>query len=454
MLKKSWVRFLLMLLLGSVIALGIVIGLKPSKKAPKEDDIRLVYQGTIIYEKDNIVFQRKPDIFDGGKKIDLGNQIVAYRVPNSRGSDSILGDDKHFTGDYYIALQVDNMDEGNTYGYDEILYLPDIYGIITEMKMEESGELYIQYRESVEGNEKEVWIPLHFGSGNKDTIEILSGRRKGIFSEQNGLRDGESVFPQTVWTKSFLYEDRMYEIEFQRISPVYHLGMESTMYFADYCLIMKDESGGVISDQTVIVNFPVCNEEVCWFVDFSGDGFMDIAFCLDSYHAGKNAFDDLYTLIWNPDTKLFEEKDFPSYPNIIWLTMSYPLWNEEMASIIFFTEDDEEEDPMRMEMYSFLDGEWKRIRRLQAAYAEDKYTDEGEPVYLGIEELIYSEDGEVLEKRFPEFNSERDVIWFDEESIWCQYNIENMKLYPEYPEWKLIEANVNGIELHKYASIG
>lgn len=452
MLKKSLVRGLLILFLGAVVVLGTIIGFTRLNRTPKEDDILHTLEEddgeeNVVLEKESV------DIFDGGKKIDLGSKIVAYRVPNSWETDSLLGDDSHFTGDYYIAIQVDDMEERNAYGYDEILYLPDIYGIITQMKLKESGKLYIRYKESVEGNEKEVWIPLYFASGNREVIEMDSGRRKGVFCEQDGLRDGESELPQIVWTKSFWNEDGMYEIEFERISPMYYLPKASVNIYADYCLIVKDENGDVISDQTIIVNFPVCMEEVCWFVDFSKDGFMDIAFCLDSYHAGKNAFDELHTLIWNPETKLFEEKDFPSYPNIWWLRRSFPLWNEEMASIIFFTFDDMDEDPMRMEMYSFFDGEWKRIRRLLVAYAEEEYTEEGEPVYLGIEELVYSEDGEVLEENLLERNPEIGPIWFDKESVWSRHNTENLKLYPESPEWKWIDAEVNGMELSKYVLI-
>lgn len=405
-------------------------------------------------EENSVLQQEDEDIFGEDNVIDLGNHVVAYRIANDEWIHTGYGAcTSAFTGDYYIAIQ--SLNPHSVYSSDEeIIFVPDIYKNIIEIKLDENNALYIQYIDSISGKVEMVSVPIRFSSLTEDdVINIQSSsthKRKLIIFGQIDLQSGDEAFPQLIWTEKFLYEDYIYEIAFERVSAMYSLGLETGGIFADYRLLVKDESGEVVSEQ-ILADYPVEYEEVHWLVDLSGDSFIDIAFCTDCYF-GKNSWSESLTLIWDPEVKKYIERDFPKSSDMRETYWARQLWNEELSSVISFVGRGEHDD-LIMEMYSFLDGAWRRVRRLQVYYAEDEYTVDGELVSLGYIELIYSESGNVVEKRILEKNAEVDAIWFDEESVWSRYNVENLKLYPEFPEWEEIEANVNGIELLKYVSI-
>ena len=269
--------------------------------------------------------------------------------------------------------------------------------------------------------------------------------------EQNErLRSGEAVFPQTVWTETFSFGEQMYEVTFERISTIYDLGLITGGLYADYCLTVKAEKGDVIETVTII-NYPIVYEEVHWLIDLSEDGFSDIAIAF-SDDWGMDALSgqtSLLTLIWNQETHTYEKTTFPwSYQdqdcaNYHW---SHPLWNEELSSLISFVGNDNY-GCLIMDMYSFLDGRWQRVRRLKAYYDENEYSDSDNPVCLGYYELIYSADGSVVEETA--IDCESEAVWFDKDSYWSRYNENNFELFPG-DGWDLVSSDIGGVNIEKF----
>ena len=104
----------------------------------------------------------------------------------------------------------------------------------------------------------------------------------------------------------------MYEVAFERISPVYDLGLITGGLYADYCLTVKDENKDVIH-KVEIINYPIVYEEVHWLIDVSEDGFKDIviAFSNDWGMDGQSGLTRLLTLVWNQETQTYEKTIFP-----------------------------------------------------------------------------------------------------------------------------------------------
>ncbi|MBD5530629.1 MAG: hypothetical protein HDQ98_00290 [Lachnospiraceae bacterium] len=383
----------------------------------------------------------------GDSTIDLGKHVVAYRISADEEILSRLGGLEKFSGSDYIAICPIPFNEiGRTDTC--IQYLPDVYGNIMEMRVEDSGELYIRYADAGSDQEKEVWIPIYLPSQEENSMDLTKGFHTGlsrkITSGQEGLKAGEEGFRRTVWTECFQAGGQSYEVVFDRVSPIYGLMSEVYPYFADYDLSVKDETGSVISQQRFI-NFPVQYEEVHYMVDFSGDGFMDIALCTYMF-LGKNSSSDVTTLIWNPETKTYERKDPPLNMDNWCVGRSvcaFQTWNEEL-SVLSGEVGEDEYDHIVLERYSFVNGCWRRVGKVEPLYDENELGEMGEPICIGYHELLYSENGELIEE-----NEVEEGIWLDEESVWSWYS-ENIKLYPA--GMTVMETEIGGIVVYKYVA--
>ena len=386
------------------------------------------------------------DLFADTNVVDLGNNCIAYPVPNGAAMDLFMSD-KNFTGDRYIAIySLDFGFRNDAYSDGYFYYLPDDYGTITEMKMEESNVLCLKYAASVSGETEEVRIPFYFPSRmTEDFLDMddhasFERYKKMICASQEGLMSGEEdVFPQTVWTEVYQGGEESYEAVFERLSPMYDFFAEHTGKLATYRLTVKDEIGDVVWEQ-MLLNYPAKYEDPHWFVDFTGDGYLDIALCTNVYW-GKAVgwYSTLHVLIWNPETSSYEESKLPKG--------EIHQWNEGLSSMIVTVDNNVDMySYLNKEMYTYLDGEWKMTGRLQAVYSEDEYyTGTNEPVLKGFQELFYSEDGTVVKERMLGTNEVLDVS-----NIWNIDNTENLKLYPDYPLWHKEHISVGGIDVNKY----
>lgn len=374
-----------------------------------------------IFDGDGVV----RDIFADNGIVNLGNNCIAYQVPNDEVIKSIFGYDKNFTGDRYIAIcALDFNDSLSTDG--DTYYLPDTYGNIAEMKMGGSGELYLRYETSTPWETAEVRIPFYFSKRmTEDFIDMdkwasYDPYKKQILATQEGLMSGEEdALPQTVWTEDIRMGEEKYEVVFERVSPLYDFFVEHNWDVANYRLTVKNEKGDVVS-KTMILNHSAKYEEPHWLVDFTGDGYLDVAFCGGmSRDKTRVDYDELYVLVWDPEADSYEEGELPD-GHIYW-------WNEEMSSLFASVDGDDA-------MYSYSDGEWKMVRRLEYDSTEGK-----------MRELINSEDGDVIEERLLEWD---EVV--DPTNVWDRDNAENIRLYPEYSLWDIGIMDVGGIDVKKY----
>lgn len=387
------------------------------------------------------------EILAEGSVINLGGYRIAYRIPNDKNMCGLYGAEGSFSGDHYIVIRfIDTSD--HYYTRDDIYYLPDIYENILEMKYEEADLLYFKYKTTGSDKTEEARVPLLFeDKSEEEFISISSDAHgvKGILPGQDGLQGGEAVLPQTIWTECFECEGQSYEIMFERVSPIYSIFTERGGRYADYCLRVNDGQGNAISEQ-MIVYFPVTYEKVYWLVDFSGNGFMDIAFCVDA-NFSKYGWTELTTLIWNSEKKLYEKKKFPACREVSERYWVEQLWNRESSSVISFVGRTELGDAI-MERYLFSEGAWKCIGRLEPFYAEDSM---GELQRQGYLELSFSTEGEQVQKNVIEEGTE--AVWLNAESLWSKYNLSNLRLYPYAFGWEEIETNIGEINISKYVRV-
>ncbi len=382
------------------------------------------------------------NVLGGGQVLDLGNHMVAcYKLREEIDSVYTGHWKEKFAGERYIAIH--DLD------YDSVWYLPDVYGKILEISVQEPVGVSLRYIPDGGRDVRQVCVPIYFyerDAGETLDFDQYVHGEKSIFGAQEGLEAGPADGAWGIWEETFFVGEAEYTVLFERISPVYNPGYEFGGMQADYCLSVRDGEGYTLSRQ-MIVHYPVAYEEVYWLMDFSGDGFSDVAFCTDLYQGGKNgSWSSLHMLIWDQDSCRYEERGTDREDSL-------HVWNRDMSSLVVCS-DLRDRTYCAKDMYVWLDGMWQRTRRLLRVYSEtDFYDIPGEGVYPrsdGYRELIYS-DGEVAqENQIEEDFYEEDAFWFAEECVWSANYEGSVRLYPQWPEWEQVEMSAGGIVINKY----
>lgn len=258
----------------------------------------------------------------------------------------------------------------------------------------------------------------------------------------------EESFPVLVWSESVNCGDSSYQMRFDRISPLYDTAPDTAevpSYHVDYRLSLLDADGALVSEQ-VVADFPVRMEEVYWIRDFSGDGFADIAFC--TTYKRSNMMNTFY--IWNTEVSRYEASLLPLKDDASMETG--PLWNEELSCVITFHDWDWDTAQSVLEMYSFVDGQWQIVRRLEAVGIEGEYyMDHLE--YSGERRELSYENGEVIGETIVESNYDAGTIWYRPDSVWSCYYEGNLCLYPDERYWERSETSVGGFPVKKYVRV-
>lgn len=381
-------------------------------------------------------------ILSGEQVLDLGNRMVAYYEPREQiDTDFTWQLRETFAGERYIAIH--DLDR------DVVWYLPDVYGKLLEIRVEESLGVSLRYVRDAGEDAQEVCVPVFFYERDEDKaldFAPYASDRKAVFGSQEGLEAGADSRAWEVWEETFSVGEDEYTVLFERVSPIYDPGYECGGVLADYCLSVQDGEGHTISRQ-MIAHYPVDYEEAYWLIDFSGDGFPDVAFCTDVYMGGKNgSWSSLRILVWDEDTGRYEERGVGRAHDL-------PVWNVDMASLVVCS-DMRDRIYYAKDMYAWLDGEWQKTRRLERVYSETEFYDipgVGEIPYLdGYRELIYFDGEEVQENQIAEDFYEEDAFWFGEECVWSVNYKDGIRLYPDGPEWEKVETVMGGITVNKY----
>ena len=260
----------------------------------------------------------------------------------------------------------------------------------------DEGNIYLKngFMKTAKKGVQELTVPLCFSWKKENVLELYSHEQQVMIEPPTAAL----ALPETVWEESITYEGTSYLAAFERISPVYDVDSEFYAIQADYQLVLKDENGNMIANQ-VITGYPITMEEVHWLKDISGDGFSDVILCSYFFEGKYDLSTQLNFLIWNKEKLMYESKPLAEY-------MDAPFWNEELSSIIFFSQADD----TSMEMYTFRGGEWQLNDKL----VRGDWT-----------------------KKEP---------WLDENSIWCRENVQNENLIPWGEDWDTEDKELEGGE--------
>ncbi len=359
----------------------------------------------------------EPLYFDAGSR--SGAHFAAYRVPY----DEVRADREYKDGDY---IAIEDLDSG------AIFYVPDEYGELVDIQVTETC-VCIRDRDSETGILREHRIPEYFLFSKESVLNVHTRILDTILAGTERAED----LPQKVWQEVFVYDGELFEVLFDRVSPIYHEGfVESSYgYMADYCLTVRDQAGTVISKQRIL-GLPVYFEQVHWMIDFSGDGFPDIALCSDLMHGTQFGYAHTHFLIWDVQKGGYEERPLPIESAYIYYS-GFVHWVPELNAVWRDIGTDVYDGRIDG-MFSYIDGEWQLIRKLEDIYSEtETYEDPRENIeYPCVEAYreLYYQDGKVVR----------------EERVEERWDGEQGKLYPAYWGWISAEVEIGGVTLSRY----
>lgn len=359
--------------------------------------------------------------FDAGSR--LGTRIAAYRVQ----WEDVKVDRQFKDGDY---IAIEDLDSG------VLFYVPDEYDELVDIQVTEAG-ICIRDRDFTEGTLREHRIPGCFLFSKEYVLNVCGESGYNRYLIMEGTERVEAL-PQQVWQERFMYGTESLEVTFERVSPLYSEGFSESAHglMADYCLTVRNEEGEVVSAQK-IASYPVAFEQVHWLIDFSEDGFPDLAFCTSLvegtyYHSARTHF-----LIWNAKTQAYEEKPLPENEHaenrfsgfVYWVPTLSAVWTD-IASDEYGNEIDG--------MFSYKDSEWQLIGRQEPIYSEtetfeDPRRDVEYPAVEAYREQYYQNGEPVAETR-------REQAWDGSQG----------RLYPRGDEWTWGEAEIGGRTIGRY----
>lgn len=164
---------------------------------------------------------------EDNNKEGVNKAIEVYRVPY-----------EEFDCDYkegdYLAIEKSG----------ETLYIPDCYGEILNVSVNESC-IVIRHRDLVDNQIKENTIPIIFlPDETNNVLEITAGKDKRVLASSNTEK-----LPLSIWSEEFFWENKLYKVTFERTSLVYSgLFFENGDLLADYGIKVFDENGDLIAE--------------------------------------------------------------------------------------------------------------------------------------------------------------------------------------------------------------
>lgn len=344
------------------------------------------------------------NLLKNGEVIELSNGLYAgimTQVPEDIAIEGITE---------WIMIQDRNPDEDFSRFSDRRTLIPNVYGTITDIRMEDYSKISICY-EDEEGKSRQAAIVLDFYPSEDNVIEpaFRWEQCRCLCLDIEELTD-ETVFPKEVWSEEFTAGGETYKAVYSRISPIYTGDIiEGRVLTADYqFVILQDDE---ILYEVKMYQMRVRYEDVHYMEDVNGDGIEDFIQLGNS--GGADQYDMPYIFIWDQEQKnciyggpistkekaLYEGLnggyDDPRYSSVCYDRDSRTFYDDSLVMYWSITDND-----ISGRIVScgarFVDGEWKTVYEMYLGedYArETRYDEKGnvvsEEIYT-LEEYIES----------------------------------------------------------------
>lgn len=378
--------------------------------------------------------------------IELSNGLYAYVTMKASSDYAIEGITE------WIIIQEWNPEEGYyvaaiDHSHRSVI-IPNLYGTITDIRMDDYSEIYISY-EDKEGENGQAVIPLDFYASEGNVIEPSIWEKGRILCFNAEELTDATVFPKEVWSETFTSGGEEYTAVYSRVSPMYISDIiEGSCFAADYQFAIRQ--GDETLYEIKLYQMNIRDEEVHYMEDVNGDGVEDFIQMNNPnfpiYYDGAYP----YVFVWDQEQEtciyggpiMTEEK--ASYDGVFGTASpEYTAVRYDRDTGIFY-------DFFDIVHYSyyrhdihgmvilcgarFIDGEWKTVYELYLGGEGEDYA----------REIRYDEEGNVIseitcteEEHYDLANAiyeecELELFEYDD------YTREEIIVNPQFSYWKYV----------------
>lgn len=370
------------------------------------------------------------DMVEAMEVFELSNGLYAYVTTHVSRDIAIEGVTE------WIRIQNGNP-EDSTGSSDMSITIPNVYGTVTDVRMEDYYKIFIYYEDD-EGESRQAVIPIDLYASEGDVIEPLYRweRHRYLLFNREELTN-ETDLPVEVWSETFISGGKEYTAVYSRVSPMYGLYSDFMPWMADYqfAILQGDET----LYEVKLYQMGIGYEDVHFMEDINGDGVEDFIQINNNSCYSEDTVP--YVFVWDPEQETCisggmiapDEKAEYESPDTLSDGPIYTTVLYDRDTRIFYDANATERNAIYGHNIhgmvivcgaKFADGEWKTVYEMYLGedYArETKYDEEGNV----ISEIQYSED------------EQYDVV----NSIYTGCELSLCEFWPDYTEEKIV---VNG----------
>ena len=318
--------------------------------------------------------------------------------------------------------------------------IPNLYGNINEIRMDDYSEIYISY-EDKDGENRQAVIPLDFKAIEENAVEPTRWEPNIVVCYNIEELTGNTDFPKEVWSETFTLGGEEYTAVYSRVSPMYKSNyLEGSCFAADYqfAVLQGDETLYEIK----LYEMSIRDEEVHYMEDVNGDGIEDFIQMNNPNHPTYYDGAYPYVFVWDQEQETciyggrIEPEEKASYDGVFGTASpKYTAVRYDRDTGIFY--DVYRDDIHEMVIAcgaKFIDGEWKTVYELYLGGESEDYARE---IRFDKEGNVISEITYTEEEHYGLVNTifeECELKLYEYED----YTREEIIVNPQFSYWKYV----------------
>lgn len=337
----------------------------------------------------------------------------------------------------WIKIQDKDPEDGTfSIASDRRIMIPNVYGTITDIRMDDYSDINIFYKDE-NGENGQATIPLDFYALEGNVVEPDRWEPTRALSFNIEELTNETGYPVEVWSEDFTSGGKKYTAVYSRVSPMYGSDyVEGSCFAADYQFAIRQDDKTLY--EVKLYQMSIRYEEVHYMEDVNGDGVEDFIQINNNSWYQEDCFP--YVFVWDPEQEtciyggMIAPEEKASYEGIFPTTAPMyqaVLYDRDMR--IFYDASNTESNVLYGHDIKgmvivcgakFIDGEWKTVYELYLGEEGEDYA----------REMKYDEEGNVISEITCTVEEHYDLV----NDLYNECEVSLCDFWPDYTEEKIV----------------